>query len=85
MNRDQYLEYVEHFNNKIYDAVTSYFTPDVTVEYFTNLARSQTPARTLHGRQEFIDSYMLLHAYRDYPKEGSYVLPSYPKKAMVRK
>jgi len=24
-------------------------------------------------------------AYHDYPKEGSYVLPSYPKKAMARK
>ena len=35
MNRKQYLEYVEHFNNKRYDAVTSYFTPDITVEEAT--------------------------------------------------
>lgn len=60
MNREQYLEYVDHFNNKRYDAVTSYFTPDVTVEYCTNLGRPETPARTLHGRQEFIDSYILI-------------------------
>ena len=63
MNRDQYLEYVEHFNNRRYDAVTSYFAPDITVEYFTNWASPQTPARTLHGPQEFINSYRLLHEH----------------------
>ncbi|MGD0917509.1 MAG: nuclear transport factor 2 family protein [Thermodesulfobacteriota bacterium] len=63
MNREQYLEYVDHFNNKRYDAVTSYFTPDVTVEYCTNLGSPETPARTLHGRQEFIDSYRTLHEH----------------------
>lgn len=36
MNREQFLEYVDHFNKKRYDAVTSYFAPDITVEYFTN-------------------------------------------------
>ena len=61
MDKKQYLEYVDHFNNKRYDAVTSYFTPDVTVEYYTNWANPDAPARTLHGRQEFIDSYRLLH------------------------
>lgn len=63
MNRDQYLEYIDHFNNKRYDAVTSYFAPDVTVEYFTNPGDLSTPARTLHGRQEFIDSYKALHEH----------------------
>ncbi|MDH5781576.1 MAG: nuclear transport factor 2 family protein, partial [Dehalococcoidia bacterium] len=63
MNRDQFLEYIDHFNNKRYDAVTSYFAPDVTVEYFTDWASPQTLARTLHGRQEFIDSYRTLHEH----------------------
>ena len=58
MNREQYLEYVDHFNNKRYDAVTSYFTPDITVEY-----SSVWGDRTLHGPQEFIDSYKSLHEY----------------------
>ena len=58
MNREQFLEYVDHFNNKKYDAVTSYFTPDVTVEY-----SSVWGDRTLHGPQEFIDSYKNLHEY----------------------
>ena len=63
MNREQYLEYVDHFNNKRYDAVTSYFAPDVTVEYYTNWANPETPARTLRGPQAFIDSYKLLHEH----------------------
>ena len=32
MNREQYLEYVDHFNNRRYNAVTSYFAPDITVD-----------------------------------------------------
>jgi hypothetical protein len=62
MNREQYLEYIDHFNHKRYDAVTSYFAPDVSVEYFSTPGDS-TPARTLHGRQGFIDSYKALHEY----------------------
>jgi hypothetical protein len=56
MNREQFLEYVDHFNNKRYDAVTSYFAPDITVEY-----SSVWGGRTLHGPQEFINSYSALH------------------------
>ena len=63
MNKEQYLEYVDHFNNKRYDAVTSYFTPDITVEYFDNAYGPQTPARTLHGPEEFAASYKSLHEH----------------------
>ena len=63
MNREQYLEYVDHFNNRRYDAVTSYFTPDITVEYFDNAYGPQFPARTLHGRDEFAASYKALHEH----------------------
>ena len=63
MNRDQFLQYVDHFNHKRYDAVTSYFAPDVTVEYFTNLGNPEAPARILHGPKEFIDSYRTLHEH----------------------
>ena len=63
MNRGQYQEYVDHFNNKRYDAVTSYFTPDITVEYFTNWTNPKEPAKTLHGPQEFMASYKALHAH----------------------
>lgn len=63
MNREQYLEYVDHFNNKRYDAVTSYFAKDITVEYFDNAYGSQVPARTLHGPEEFAASYKALHEH----------------------
>ena len=55
MNREQYLEYVDHFNNKRFDAVTSYFTPDITVEY-----SSVWGDLTLNGPREFIDHYKFL-------------------------
>ena len=63
MNREQYLEYVDHFNNKRYDAVMSYFSNDITVEYFDNAYGSQVPARTLHGPEEFAASYKALHEH----------------------
>jgi len=78
MNRKQYLEYVDHFNNKRYDAVTSYFAPDITVEYFDNAYGAKIPARTLHGPEEFAASYKALHAHtreilelRDFMSEGN--------------
>ena len=57
MNRKEYLEYVEHFNNKRFDRVASYFTPDVTVEYPDNFFGQDMTPRTLHGPQEFIKNY----------------------------
>lgn len=63
MNREQYLEYVDHFNNKRYDKVTSYFAPDITVEYFDNAFGTQFPARTLHGPAEFAANYKALHEH----------------------
>jgi hypothetical protein len=74
MNKKQYLEYINHFNHKRYDAVTGYFAPDVSVEYFTNPGDS-TPARTLHGRQGFIDSYKALHEYvREALERGDFMV-----------
>ena len=63
MNREQYLEYIDHFNNKRYDAVTGYFAPDITVEYFDNAYGTPIPARTLRGPAEFAASYKALHAH----------------------
>jgi len=81
MNREQYLEYVDHFNNKRYDAVTSYFAPDITVEYFDNAFGSDMEARTLHGREEFAANYKALHEHtrevlelRDFMVDGNLVL-----------
>jgi hypothetical protein len=62
MNRKQFLEYMDHFNNKRWDKVTSYFCPDVTLEYPDNFMGPKTPGNTLHGPQEFIDNYKALTA-----------------------
>lgn len=63
MKREQYLEYIDHFNHRRYDAVTSYFAPDIVVEYYDDATYTGLPARTLYGRQGFIDSYMSLHEH----------------------
>jgi hypothetical protein len=65
MNRQQFLEYIDHFNNHRWDKVTSYFCPDVTLEYPDNFMGPQTPGatgRTLHGPQEFIANYQAIAA-----------------------
>jgi len=75
MNRDEYQVYVDHFNNKRYDAVTGYFTPDITVEYFTQPSRPDLPARTLHGPKEFAASYMTLHeSVREVLELGDFIV-----------
>jgi ketosteroid isomerase-like protein len=80
MNRTQYQEYVDYFNNKRYDAVTSYFAPDITVEYFDNAYGPQLAPRTLHGPKEFEANYKSLHEHtrevlelRDFMSQGDLV------------
>jgi hypothetical protein len=64
VNRQQFLEYVEHFNNRRFDKVVSYFCPDVTVEYPDNswTANAWHNWKTLHGPREFIANYEALTA-----------------------
>jgi hypothetical protein len=65
MNRKQFMEYVDHFNNHRWDKVTSYFRPDVTLEYPDNFMGAQIPGatgRTLHGPKEFIANYQAITA-----------------------
>jgi len=51
MNKEQYLEYIDYFNNKRYEAVTGYFAPDITVEYYDNVASPEAPAPTVYGQE----------------------------------
>jgi hypothetical protein len=62
MNRKEFLEYIDHYNNHRWDKVTSYFCPDVTLEYPDNFMGPQIPGRTLHGPQEFIANYQAIAA-----------------------
>ncbi len=61
MNKEQFLEYVGHFNNKRYDDIVTFFAPDVTVEYYDNALDPKSPIRILHGPDEFINNYKSLH------------------------
>ncbi len=63
MNREQFLVYIGHFNNKRYEPLTSYFADDITVEYFDDAYGPYAPAKILHGRAEFIANYKALHAH----------------------
>lgn len=62
MTREEFLKYMDHFNNKRWDKVTSYFCPDVTLEYPDSFGNPGTPGRTLHGPQEFIANYQAITA-----------------------
>ena len=65
MNRKQFLEYVDHFNNHRFDKVVSYFCPDVTLAYPDNFMGPQIPGltgNTLHGPEEFIANYEAIAA-----------------------
>jgi hypothetical protein len=57
MTREEFQVYVDHFNNKRYDEVGSYFTPDVVVEYFSNPQNPEAKPLTVHGPKDFIDQY----------------------------
>jgi hypothetical protein len=63
LNRQEFLVYVDHFNNKRYDSLTSYFVPDITVEYYDNATYEGTPARTVRGREGFTANYKGLHEH----------------------
>ena len=80
MKKEDFLKYVDHFNNKRYDDIVSYFAPDITVEYYDNALDPTSPARTLHGPQAFIENYKKLHEnvvevleVRDYISDDKYL------------
>ena len=61
MTKEEYLKYADYFNRKDYEGVTSYFAPDITVEYYDSATDPDSVARTLYGPQEFINNYKALH------------------------
>jgi len=65
MTREQFMEYVNHFNHHRFDKVTGYFCPDVTLAYPDNFMGRQIPGvtgKTLHGSKEFIAQYEAIAA-----------------------
>jgi hypothetical protein len=63
MNKQQFLVYMDHFNHKRYEALTGYFAPDITVEYYDDATYEGPPARILHGSAEFTANYKALHEH----------------------
>jgi hypothetical protein len=80
MKKEEFLKYIDHFNNKRYDDAVSYFAPDITVEYYDNALDPTSPVRTLQGAQAFIENYKKLHEnvvevleVRDYISDDEYL------------
>jgi hypothetical protein len=60
MTREEFLEYMDHFNNHRWDKVTGYFGEDFTLEYPDSFGAPGTPGKTLHSPQEFIANYQAI-------------------------
>jgi hypothetical protein len=80
MKKEDFMKYIDHFNNKRYDDIVGYFAPDITVEYYDNALDPSSPARTLKGPQAFIENYKQLHEnvhevleVRDYISDDKYL------------
>ena len=89
MNRKQFMEYVDHFNNHRWEKVTSYFRPDVTLEYPDNFMGPQIPGVTGNtvlnvgaflscGRQFCVELITEFHVFRD-PPEGTIAATKWKK------
>jgi len=61
MKREEMEVYLDHFNNKRYDAVTGYFADDVTVQYPNAFEFGAAPGKLLKGKDQFIENYKKLH------------------------
>ena len=75
MTREEFLVYMDCFNRRDYDGITSYFSPDCVVEYMDRFTvGQQTAPKTLHGPAEFIASYQALHAnFREFLDLGLFL------------
>jgi len=61
MTRNDILVYLDHFNNKRFDAVVGYFADDVTVAYFLDWTTEPQVQQVLRGRDEFFANYSRLN------------------------
>ena len=58
--------YLDHFNNKRFDDVVSYFADDVEVRYFRSwTTEPQDPQKILYGREAFKANYLSLTEHVD--------------------
>jgi len=75
VDRQKFIRYIDHFNNKRYDEVMKYYHPDVTIEYYTSFADPKSPARTQRGLDGFLQQYQSLHQHcREALEIGDFML-----------
>jgi hypothetical protein len=63
MDKQHFLKYIDHFNNKRYEEVMKYYDPDVSIEYPTMLANPTALPFTRKGRAGFLEQYQVLHQH----------------------
>jgi len=63
MDKQQLLQYIDHFNHKRYEEVMAFYHPDVVIEYPTMLSNPQAQPVTRRGRAGFLEQYVVLHQH----------------------
>ena len=63
MDKQKLLQYIDHFNHKLYEEVMAFYHPDVVIEYPTMLANPQAQPVTRRGRAGFLEQYIVLHQH----------------------
>lgn len=63
MDKQKFLQYIDHFNHKRYEDVMAFYHPDVVIEYPTMLANPKAPPVTRKGRAGFLQQYVVLHQH----------------------
>jgi hypothetical protein len=75
MDKQRFLNYIDHFNHKRYDEVMEYYDPEVVIEYPTMLANPKAPPVTRKGRDGFLQQYVALHQHcREALEVGDFLL-----------
>ena len=61
MTREEFLVYMDHFNNKRYDELKKYFAPNVRFQYHTKFTNEPQDVRVRIGPDGFVKHYQELH------------------------
>jgi hypothetical protein len=62
MTREEFLVYMDHFNNKRFDEIIKYFSPDVRFQYHTRFTNEPQEVRVRYGPEGFVKHYKDLSA-----------------------
>jgi len=75
VDKQKFLQYIDHFNHKRYEEVMAFYHPDVVIEYPTMLANPKAPPVTRRGREGFLEQYVNLHKHcREALEVGAFLL-----------